>query len=134
MRMAPSPEPRGLRVPLGWRVVIQESTAFRCQPNVFVVETLNNETPAVDVVPFISVTSIESGLAMTPAASPVVEIEYAPRPNVAATRMPAGCRSEISVIGLGGRPQLISVHCGVGKTFPPPPRLNVTNTPASVAT
>src|SRR5438477_10991506 len=52
--------------------------------------------------------------------------------------MPSGCRSEISVIGTGGSPQLISVHWGLGATFPPPPtpppRLNVTNTPASVAT
>src|ERR1051326_8860701 len=40
----------------------------------------------------------------------------------------------MSVTGAGGSPVLISVHCGVGKVFPPPPRLKVTNTPASVAT
>src|SRR5690349_3488555 len=99
-RIGTCAEARGPNVPPGCGAVSQGSYAFSRQPNVPAFDTLISGTAAVTVVPLVTDTSIESEFTMIPAVKPVTDVWYTPRPNVAASNTPPGCRREMSVIGV----------------------------------
>src|SRR5262245_44753790 len=93
---------------------------------------LSSPRPTLNVVPRINVTSCERGRTIRSAARPTTDVRYAPRPKVPAASTPSGCNRARSVIGLGGRPGLMSTHRGefelaskFTKTPDPVPTYNV---------